>query len=104
MTTQDDLIARLRAQLDEDEQFAAEASQSPWRCEDNFVENLDGGTVARFEIEANARFAAANDPARELRDIAAKRKIVELCATETDETGGRPLAIRILRLLADAGD
>ena len=42
-----------------------------------------------------AAFAAAG-----LRDIAAKRKIVALCETETDETGGRPLAIRIMSLLA----
>lgn len=92
----------MRAQLDEEEQFAAEANESQWRSEDNFVDNLDGGTIARFETKANARFAAANDPASRRRDIAAKRKIVELCATETDETGGRPLALRILRLLADA--
>ena len=36
----------------------------------------------------------------ELADVKAKRQIIELCATETDETGGRPLAIRTLRLLA----
>lgn len=28
-----------------------------------------------------------------------RRRIIELCETETSETGGRPLAVRILRLL-----
>ena len=71
-----DLVAFLTARLDEDEEFAREANQSPWVCEDNFVENRDGGTIARFEIKANARHAAWNDPARVLREVAAKRAIV----------------------------
>lgn len=34
------------------------------------------------------------------RDIAVKRQILALCESETDETGGKPLALRIMRLLA----
>ena len=43
---------------------------------------------------------ARHDPARVLREVAAKWQIVALCKTETDQTGGRPLATRILHLLA----
>jgi hypothetical protein len=36
-------------------------------------------------------------------DAGVKRQIVALCETETDQTGGRPLAIRILHLLRESG-
>lgn len=75
--TPDDLAA-FEALLDEHEQFAREASQAPWRCTDNFVENLDGGMIARFEVEANARFAAWNDPKRALAEVAADRALLDL--------------------------
>lgn len=41
-------------------------------------------------------------PDRVRRDVAAKRMIIDLCMTETDQTGGKPLAMRILHQLADA--
>jgi hypothetical protein len=80
----DDLVAFLRARLDEDEEFAREATQAPWLCEDNFVENMDGGVIARFEIKANARHASWNDPARVLREIEVKRTILIEHSTVTE--------------------
>lgn len=50
--------------------------------------------------EKLAAHIARHDPRSELIRCAVDRWIVELAATETDETGGRPLAIRVLALLA----
>lgn len=68
-----ELVDFLRARLDEDE------------------ERLD----AIDHVQA-----PAGHMARERREVEAKRRIVDLCDTETPETGGLPLAIRTLRLLA----
>lgn len=40
------------------------------------------------------------DKERALREVAFKREVIGLCATGTDGTGGRPLAIRILHGMA----
>ena len=44
------------------------------------------------------------DADRALHEVTVKRQIVALCETETDQTGGKPLAIRILHLLATLED
>lgn len=73
------LAAFTAARLDEDEESACEAVQRPWRCEDNHIVDLDGGDVARFNIKADAAHAAMYEPARVLREVAAKRAILEQC-------------------------
>ena len=78
----------LRTQLDADE-AAAKAL-----CAADLTSQIM--TLARATDDYTDRFG----PARVLRDVEAKRKIIALCETETDETGGRPLAVRILNLLA----
>lgn len=47
---------------------------------------------------------AGLDTSRATRDVDAKREILGLCVTETEETGGRPLAVRVVRLLASVYD
>lgn len=101
---QSEQALRILTQLTEDEEFASDAMQRPWRCQDNFVEDLDGGTIARFEIAGDARHAAVHSPERTLREVRALRTIVDLCMTETDATGGKPLALRVLRELAKIYD
>ena len=56
--------------------------------------------VAREDLEK----PAVRTGARMLREVAVKRQIVALCETETDQTGGKPLATRILHLLASIYD
>lgn len=73
----DDLVAWLRAQLDEDAMFAREAVDREWFSADNYVESRDGGEVARFEIKADARHASGWSPARVLAEVAAKRRIID---------------------------
>jgi hypothetical protein len=69
-----DLIDFLRARLDEDEQAARTASPSPWKDpEEDESESLwltreDAYHIYRWE------------PARVLREVKAKRRIIELCA------------------------
>lgn len=74
-----DLVAFVTVRLDEDEQWAREAPPRGWYATDNHVEDQNGGSLARFEIKADARHAAHFDPQRQLADIAAKRRILALC-------------------------
>ena len=80
--------AFVRAQLDEDEATA----------------NALGGTDLTSQVmtltHAVDDYTDRVGPARTLREVEAMRAIVALCETETGETGGRPLALRILRHLA----
>jgi len=94
-----DLVAFLTARLDEDEAVAKAAAgflNQPEHIADDLGRfTWRGQQVARPSLEHIAR----HDPARVLRRVDATRKILALCETETDETGGRPLAQRIVRLL-----
>jgi hypothetical protein len=45
---------------------------------------------------------ALHDPESVLRRCAADRKMLSLMTSETNETGGRPLAVRLIRLLAES--
>lgn len=131
-----DLVAFLRARLDEDERIAREADGPHWRPGDGNVsegglyaldgdpagEN-DGWAIAWFKMgetnpgqqlpafsnrkrhpHENSVHAARHDPARVLREVEAKRRIVDSFAAS-----GLPLATRnaefavvrmVLRLLA----
>jgi len=81
-----DLAEFLSARVAEDEEFAWEAVQRPWFAEDNFVDGVSGGSIARFEIKADARHVARWDPARVLAECAAKRAIVEMHVRGIRET------------------
>jgi hypothetical protein len=93
-----DLITWLRAQIDEDERIAREASGDPWvtgrskgyeysRPGDVYAIAYDG-TPARIaqgtgcgpdiSAEQSSEHIARHDPARVLADVAAKRQILEL--------------------------
>lgn len=94
------IVAFLRARLDEDEQVALAANRSPWRRLN--ASHLDPNTVfgdgspagmdklrhvcsveMAWERDANAAHIIRNQPARVLREVAAKRAIVDECAAET---------------------
>lgn len=100
----DDLVAFLKARLDEDEQAARSAAPGPWTYQD--IESVGGGricdpTVAianvdwdveqvdprirRFrpaaEADGTGEHIARHDPARVLAEVAAKRMIVDCWQT-----------------------
>ncbi|MEU5624259.1 DUF6221 family protein [Streptomyces tendae] len=95
----DDLVRWLRAQLDEDERVARGAiDNSPWRAAVRSgldVVEGDGWTVCNAS-EADTAHIAEWDPARVLREIDAKRRII---ATLHEEGGDRMFA-DIFSLLA----
>ncbi|MFE6597215.1 DUF6221 family protein [Streptomyces albidoflavus] len=79
-----DLIAFLRARLDEDEVVALAASPGPWRPDEegDEVVAVDGITVAEGfalsgrQLRATVYHIARHDPARTLAEVEAKRKAV----------------------------
>ncbi|MFD5709508.1 DUF6221 family protein [Streptomyces pharetrae] len=85
----DDLLRWLRAQLDEDERIARAATLGPWVQSGigDYGWTVDfgrpGSGVETADTEqglADADFIAAHDPARVLREIDAKRWIIDECA------------------------
>ncbi|SEO83974.1 DUF6221 family protein [Actinacidiphila rubida] len=121
----DDLVAFLRARYDEDEEAARLADAvdpSPW-YEDveegsytNQRQGLDGvglvraaDHVALWDREQSctlsmagvtATHVALHDPARVLREVEAKRRILDECAWATKNGGGGAFVRPVLRLLA----
>lgn len=90
--TKDELIALIKAGLDDAERKARRAidgERSEFVDADDDIVPLLYGDAGKFDL-----------PTRVLQDVEAKRAIVALCETETPETGGLPLALRTLRLLA----
>lgn len=71
-----DLVSFLRERLDEDEQVTEAAHHQRWRAEENFLDALDGGDVARFEFDNDAGFVGEWHPSRVLAEVAAKRSIL----------------------------
>lgn len=135
----DELIAFLTARLDEDEQIAKVATTGPWRhnpdkhwrkpgtswFEEAVFAGPDGkeatcvagtGETDDPQSLADAKHIARHDPARDLADVAAKRKLIEyitspqhLCPKPQDDEnywweGGervyRPIPCGCLRALA----
>ena len=124
------IVEFLRARLDEDEAVARMAQADPWRVESDWTgmsddstlttsesrtvfgcnhEHLHGdgrgiGVASRFEVDHIAR----HDPARVLREVEAKRRIVSTMQTAYDQAwqdgASRPFieatAQRVLRALA----
>ncbi|MCI3240266.1 DUF6221 family protein [Streptomyces spinosisporus] len=110
----DDLVQWLRAQLDEDERIARAAGGTWWAPPDLPGEVYDsGGVNIDAKLKSFAAHIAEHDPARVLREIDAKRRMLELhhsielptealdaCA-ECEVTGAYPeYPCRTLRLLA----
>lgn len=85
----DDLIAFLRARLDDDEaaaRVAAALTRSPWTTEGSTVMCGDGLPVAGIEDgeSATAAHIARWDPVRVLAEVDAKRRILDLHTGEHD--------------------
>jgi hypothetical protein len=86
----DDLVVWLHAQLDEDERAARAADEGPWQSKslgrhDQAAIATGGGPTALIQFDgsraaANGTHVARHDPARVLREIDAKRQLVELHA------------------------
>lgn len=87
----DDLVTFLRAALDDDEQIARAALPGPWHVNDEaLVETIYsaddvavvaggrwGGEAPVFDSDADAVHIVRHDPARVLREVAAKRAIAD---------------------------
>ena len=111
MTVVDDLIAFLRARLDEDEQAARAATPGPWQAEPavDSAYSLPSALVFRTDVDRNAPWSnewvspwvvqpdsegsegiepadaehiARWDPARVLAEVEAKRRMLELHVPE----------------------
>ena len=89
-TASNDLVAFVRARRDEDEAAARQAaSESPWRVSDTHDDGTrsvkpadapDGlwhGDVAVHIAGSDARHIARHDPARVLREVEAKRRLID---------------------------
>lgn len=85
-----DLVAWLRAQLDEDERLAPFGAPAWSVTGRRNVADDNGDTVAMAADRAEADHIARWDPARVLREVEAKRRIIELhpLVTYTDEEPG----------------
>jgi hypothetical protein len=71
----DDLVEWLRAQLDEDERIARAAKSGPWH-EDGGVVYATHPTDEVVDYSESAEHIAEHDPARVLREIDAKRRLL----------------------------
>ncbi len=75
-----DLTAFIRARLDEDEQVACAAGNRRWLVQDNIIElypeREDDGFMS-WPTRADARHAANWDPIRVLREVEAKRRLLD---------------------------
>jgi hypothetical protein len=80
----DELVAFLKARLDEDEKAAGAATPGPWAALDGGVMSMDDETwpVASTETgqeRADRVHIARWDPARVLADVQAKRVVMDWC-------------------------
>jgi len=114
-----DLTSWLRAQLDEDEQLAREASPSPWTFHEQSgrgevwadITAADGSAVCDTESGAlgppleTARHLFRWQPARILAEVEAKRRILDWLDAAEDwmfdkAYGGQPDGDNVRKLLA----
>lgn len=75
----DELMAFLKARLDEDERVARHASHGPWVSHVGYISGGPTGmTRVTQQAQAwNADHIARHDPARVLREVEAKRRILD---------------------------
>jgi hypothetical protein len=106
----DDLVQFLRDRLDEDEMVASAATEGPWSVDnDDYAEAIYGadqsavigggrwgGEASVFESTEDAIHIARHDPARVLREVEAKRRLLDVVLPDVrngdamveDEWGG----------------
>lgn len=103
----DDLVTWLREQIAVTKTWAREALDRPWLAEDNYVLDENGGEVARFEIKADARHAALNEPRAVLAQCEANTALLDSYAEHLAlpeytpyVKGRRDKALHDIRLLA----
>ncbi|MFC3986475.1 DUF6221 family protein [Streptosporangium jomthongense] len=100
-----DLIAFIRARLDEDEELASTASPAPWsaNAEHDEVLAADGITVADGfalsgrQLRATVNHIVRHDPARVLADVEADRKLLARYAEAVKEQEEALAAFRVAR-------
>jgi hypothetical protein len=83
----DDLTAFITARLDEDEAIAKAAANRHWLTDDNIITlhpEHDGDGFMSWPTRADAQHAANHDPARVLREVAAKRAVLAWYADALD--------------------
>lgn len=127
MGRMDDLVQFLRARLDEDERIARRAceyAEAEWRLDEEFGETVlwwppelrvaekereHGLPVVSDQwrgqtIESDgtriAPHIARHDPARVLRDVEAKRGILDHCRQAIETSSGSALVLPVLLMLA----
>lgn len=108
--TQDELVAWLRQQLDDDERMARAAADNgaEWRYSDSGIypsnkSRHPGALVVGgygYLDEAYGEHIARHDPARVLADVDAKRRILDQCADVWAHDRVEAFAEDVLRLLA----
>jgi hypothetical protein len=85
MDCMDDLIAFLRARLDEDADLALAASPGPWHPDEEHdevhaVDDIvvaEGFALSGRQLRATVDHIARHDPARVLAEVEAKRHIID---------------------------
>jgi hypothetical protein len=93
-----ELIAKIRAALDEDERAATEAlllavdNRGEWTYAERRVTGGPGLLIVGHIPANRGRHIARHDPARVLRQVAAMRKILDIHGLETDPCGGAGLS------------
>lgn len=116
MSSVDDLVAWLRAQIDEDERVAKAATAGPWwynpakawHLPDDLPTRRNGeefvganlvpsvatcvaatGPADHPQSMADAQFIARHDPARVLREVESKRRILDALPSDDGYDAGR---------------
>jgi hypothetical protein len=88
------IVDFLNARLQEDEETAQAATPGPWEVDDADYDTAViaggrwGGEGNVFDRKADAHHVARHDPARALREVTAKRAILELFAISDEEGFG----------------
>ncbi|MEV8417819.1 DUF6221 family protein [Streptomyces niveus] len=82
----DDLVAFLRARLDEDEQAARGcSSEAWWEHPKNWVSAPQLNRIALVMHDGDRGHVVRHDPARILREVDAKRRIIDFYANALEE-------------------
>lgn len=107
-----DLVAFLRARLDEDERAALNAPPGPWHYDrKRFAVTCDGYPVASWRhegkltdgsplLDRTGEYMERFDPARVLAEVDAKRQMIDECAVTISQGLSVGLAETMLAMLA----
>lgn len=108
MDGMDDLIAFLRARLDEDADLALAASPGPWHPDEEHdevhaVDDIvvaEGFALSGRQLRATVDHIARHDPARVLAEVEAKRKILTAYENYDREAPELDVPDSVIRFLA----